>query len=260
MPHGPEALLAGLDGSGIFLALGAALLLGLRHATDPDHLTAISTLVLGERTQGAGRAARLGLAWGIGHALTLLLLGLPVVVFQRALPAWAGPAAEGLVGLVIIALAVRLLVRWHRGYLHVHRHAHDGSEHVHLHAHEHRPGRHAAEPHRHRHASGARTAREALFVGLLHGAGGSGAASAMLVGTAAGPGRAALALGVLAAGTAISMCLASGVAGLLLDGPARARAVQRLMPLVGIASLAFGAWYAARAVGALPIALGAGQS
>lgn len=260
MTHGPEAVLAGLGGSGLLLALGAALLLGLRHATDPDHLTAISTLVLGERNQGARGAARLGLAWGIGHALTLILLGLPVVIFQKALPVWAGPAAEGLVGLVIIALAVRLLVRWRRGYLHVHQHSHDGSEHVHLHAHDHRPGRHAADPHGHRHAPGARTAREAFGVGLLHGAGGSGAASAMLVGTAAGPGRAALALAVFAAGTAISMWLASGAAGLLLAGPARARAFQRLIPLIGVASLAFGAWYAAEALRALPIALGAGPS
>lgn len=260
MIQGLEPLLAGLGGSGLFLALGAALLLGLRHATDPDHLTAIAALVLGERHLGTRHAARLGLAWGIGHALTLLLLGLPVVIFQRALPNWAGPAAEALVGLVIIALATRLLVRWRRGYLHVHRHTHDGSEHIHLHAHDHRPGRHEAEPHGHRHPTGARTAREALGVGLLHGAGGSGAASAMLVGTAAGPGRAALALAVFAAGTAVSMWLASGAAGLLLGAPARARVFQRLIPVVGLASLVFGAWYAAEALSALPIALGAGPS
>ena len=123
MLQGPEALLTGLDGPGLFVALGAAFLLGLRHATDPDHLTAISTLLVGERDQGARRAARLGLAWGTGHALTLLMLGLPVVLFQRALPGWAGPAAECLVGLVIIALAARLLLRWRRGYLHTHRYS-----------------------------------------------------------------------------------------------------------------------------------------
>lgn len=260
MIQGPEALLAGLGGSGLFLALGAALLLGLRHATDPDHLTAISTLVLGEPGQNTRRAARLGLAWGVGHALSLLILGLPVLIFQRSLPAWAGPAAEGLVGLVIVALAVRLLLRWRRGYLHIHRHSHDGTEHVHIHAHEHRPGRHAAELHLHHHAVATRTSREALGMGLLHGAGGSGAASAMLVGTAAGPGQAALALGLFAAGTALSMWLASGAAGLLLGGEGRLRAFQRLIPVIGLAGLAFGAWYAAEALRALPIALGAVQS
>lgn len=258
MPLNPEALLAGLDGSGLWLPLGAALLLGLRHATDPDHLTAISTLVVGETDQTASRAVRLGLAWGTGHGLTLLLLGLPVVLLQRALPLWAGPAAEGLVGLVIIALACRLLVRWQRGYFHAHQHRHHGTEHIHLHAHDHRPGGHGTAPHTHRHASGARTAHEALGVGLLHGAGGSGAAGAMLVGTSAGPGRAALALVVFAAGTALTMGIASGGVGLLLRGPARARAFHRLIPLVGLGSLAFGAWYAVSALRTLPIAVGAG--
>lgn len=260
MNHGPDVLLAGLDGSGLFLALGAALLLGLRHATDPDHLTAISSLVLGEPGQNARSAARMGLAWGAGHGLALLVLGLPVVLLQRALPAWAGPIAEGLVGIVIVALAARLLVRWRRGYFHVHRHSHDGTEHVHIHAHEHRPGRHDAEAHCHRHAAGSRTGREALGVGLLHGVGGSGAASAMLIGGAAGSGRAALALGVFAAGTALSMWLASAAAGLVLGGPGRARTFQRLIPVIGLASLFFGLWYAAEALRALPIALGAVRS
>jgi cytochrome c biogenesis protein CcdA len=257
MLQAPEALLTGLDGSGLFIALGAALLLGVRHATDPDHLTTISTLVVSEPNQGARRAARLGLAWGTGHALTLLVLGLPVVVLQRALPEWAGHAAESLAGVVIIALALRLLLRWRRGCFHAHQHRHHGPQHIHLQAHDHRTDRHAAEPHTHRHASGARTAREALGIGLLHGAGGSGLAGAMLVGTAGGPGRAALALAIFAAGTAISMGLASGGVGLLLERPARSRAFQQLVPLVGLGSLAFGAWYAASAVRAMSVPFGA---
>ena len=58
-------------------------LLGLRHATDPDHLTALSTLVLSDDERGARRAGRLGLAWGAGHAVTLVALGLPVVLVRR---------------------------------------------------------------------------------------------------------------------------------------------------------------------------------
>ena len=259
MLQGPEALLTALDGSGLLVALGAALLLGLRHATDPDHLTAISTLVVGEPGQGARRAARLGLAWGTGHALTLLILGIPVVLFQRFLPGSAAPMAEGLVGLVIIALAVRLLLRWRRGYFHAHQHQHqhDGGTHVHLHAHNHPSGAHAAARHAHRHGTPGRGGREAFGVGLLHGAGGSGAAGAMLVGATAGPGRAALALLLFAAGTAISMGLVSSGVGLLFGGPARARAFQRLIPLVGLGGLGFGAWYAAEALRAMSVPFGA---
>jgi hypothetical protein len=80
------------------------------------------------------------------------------------------------------------------------------------------------------------------------------------VGTAAGPGQAALALVVFAAGTALSMWIASGAAGLVLGGQGRLRVFQRLIPVIGLASLAFGLWYAAEGLRALPIALGAVQS
>ena len=71
-----------LGGSGM-MALLVAILLGLRHATDPDHLTAVSTLVLADRRHGRRRATVLGLAWGLGHAATLFGFGLPVANFYR---------------------------------------------------------------------------------------------------------------------------------------------------------------------------------
>ena len=112
----------GRDG-GIAVAFLVALLLGLRHATDPDHLTAVSSMILAERDGGRRGALRLGLAWGAGHALTLLALGLPFVLWGDALPERIQQLAELAIGLLIVGLAVRLLVRWRRGYFHVHPHA-----------------------------------------------------------------------------------------------------------------------------------------
>ena len=63
-----------------------AVLLGLRHATDPDHLTAVSTLVLSEDRDGAREAGLLGFAWGLGHATTIFGFGLPIVFFGARLP------------------------------------------------------------------------------------------------------------------------------------------------------------------------------
>ena len=93
------------------MALSVAVLLGLRHATDPDHLTAVSTLVLGDRHQGTRRAGALGLAWGLGHAATLFAFGLPVILVGRFLPEAVTGAAEMAIGVVIVALAARLLLR-----------------------------------------------------------------------------------------------------------------------------------------------------
>ncbi|HEX8053630.1 MAG TPA: hypothetical protein VF517_11625, partial [Thermoleophilaceae bacterium] len=68
-------------GQALGLVLLGALLLGLRHASDPDHLAAVSTLIASEPEGGVRRAGWLGLAWGMGHATSLALFGLPIVLF-----------------------------------------------------------------------------------------------------------------------------------------------------------------------------------
>jgi hypothetical protein len=234
-------------GSSLVLALIAAVLLGLRHATDPDHLTALSTLVLGEERAGGARlAGRLGAAWGLGHATTLIALGLPVVLFDLRLPEVAQRALEALVGVIIVALAVRLLVRWRRGRLHSHAHAHGGVVHAHPHVHAAPHGRHGSHDHAHAEQLG-RTPLAAFGLGLVHGAGGSAAVGVLLV--AAVPGRAAsaLALALFAGACALSMALLSAAFGKGLAA-GHGALVERLTPVLGLAALGFGMLYAATAV------------
>jgi ABC-type nickel/cobalt efflux system permease component RcnA len=235
-------------GQGLLVTLGVALLLGLRHATDPDHLTAVSTLLLSEEPGGARRALALGLSWGGGHACTLCVLGVPVIVFGDALPDRVRQAAEVAIGLVIVALALRLLLRWRRGYLHVHVHAHDGVPHVHPHVHE---REHASAGHEHHHALG-RSPRTAFLIGLMHGVGGSAGVSILVIGAMPTTGAAVAALLLFAGATAISMAVASATFGLALaSGPAQRRFAS-VAPGLGTAALLFGAWYSLAAVGALP--------
>jgi hypothetical protein len=102
-----EALAGASDGTTLLLVLAIALLLGLRHATDPDHVAAVTTLGAGD---GHG-AARLGLAWGAGHGTSLFVFGVPIVLYRAYLPEAAQVGAEATVGIVIVALALALLVR-----------------------------------------------------------------------------------------------------------------------------------------------------
>src|ERR671910_1821022 len=97
------------DGAGLFVVAVVGILLGLRHATDPDHLAAMATLAPSEA--GQRLAARLGAAWGAGHALTLFVFGVPIVLFNALLPDRLQQGAETAVGLMIVALAIWLLVR-----------------------------------------------------------------------------------------------------------------------------------------------------
>jgi high-affinity nickel permease len=211
------------DGSTVLVVLGLAVLLGLRHATDPDHLAAVTTLVAGDRERAGRRAARLGASWGIGHAATLFLFGVPIVLFGSALPEGAQRTAETVVGLMIVALAVWLLVRWRRGVF----------------------GTRSA-------GGGTRTALGAFAIGLVHGVGGSAGVGVLVLASVDGRGLALASLGLLAAFTAVSMTALTTCFGVTLAaGPVR-RSAGALAPALGATALAFGVWYALGAQHVVP--------
>jgi ABC-type nickel/cobalt efflux system permease component RcnA len=244
-------------GEALGLVLLVALLLGLRHASDPDHLAAVTTLIATEPEGGGGRAGRLGLAWGLGHATTLAVFGLPIVLFHAYLPDGAQRAAEALVGVVIMVLAGRLLLRWRRGQFHAHAHRHGRLEHRHLHPHAATGHDHPAD-HEHRHEPEARLGRsphQAFGIGLVHGMGGSAGVGVLLLATIPRQAEAVAALLILALGTAISMALVSSVFGHALTRGPVLRRMLVFAPAMGVVTLAFGAWYVLGAVGAVPYGL-----
>lgn len=248
---GLDSWLAAQSGSGA-MALVVAVLLGLRHATDPDHLTAVSTLVLGDRDQGTRRAGLLGLAWGVGHATTLFVFGLPVILVGRFLPEAVTGVAELAIGVVIVLLAARLLLRWRLGTFHSHNHVHDGVGHEHPHVHE--LGRHDDHraDHAHPHAASLGKSPLAAFgIGLLHGAGGSAAVGVLLIGVASGRAQGVVALLLFAAATAVSMALVSTGFGYALVHSATPHRLERFVPAISAFGVAFGAWYAVTAFNAL---------
>jgi ABC-type nickel/cobalt efflux system permease component RcnA len=250
---GLDDWLATLGDGSLVLALAVAVLLGLRHATDPDHLTAVATLIAGDRDRGVRRARLLGLAWGGGHALTLFLFGLPLVLVGSALPHRVGQVAEVAIGMLIAALAVRLLVRWRQGAFHAHAHTHDGVRHAHPHAHEHVHD--AAHEHQHDHAHDEALGRSPLAafgIGLVHGIGGSAGAGILLVGAASQGAEGVVMLALFAAGTAVSMALASAGFGLALARGTLTGRLEGLVPALGACSLLFGVWYALGALETVP--------
>lgn len=211
-----ETIGASADGPSIWIVIAVAVLLGLRHATDPDHLAAVTTLVAGGQERAARRAGELGLAWGLGHAATLFAFGLPTLLLDSFLPQRVQQAAETAIGIVIVYLALRLLVRWRRGELHFHPHPH---------------------------AHGARTRRGAFAIGLLHGVGGSAGVGVLLLASVHSTGLAVVSLVLLAVFTAVSMSVvSSGFGSMLASRPAGA-SLGAVAPALGGASLAFGVWY-----------------
>jgi len=189
-----------------FALAGLGLLLGFRHAFEPDHLAAVSTLAT--RQGKLLDACRLGVAWAVGHSLSVGVVVGAIMLFGLQLPRRLWPAADFLVGLLLIGLGASVIVRYVRGRWHLHVHAHDGGPHLHLHSHAHDAA------HAHAHPQG--DARRSLGFGLLHGLAGSAAILVLLV--AAAPTRTAQLTYFLAfaAGTMLGMLLVSfSLAGLV---------------------------------------------
>jgi cytochrome c biogenesis protein CcdA len=238
-----EGLLHGEVGVGVILLV--SVLLGLRHASDPDHLAAVTTLIASdEERHQVRKAGIMGFLWGLGHGTTLVLIGLPLVLLNQYLPEVVGKIAEVAIGCIIVLLAVRLLVRWRRGLYHVHVHSHDGGE-AHRHVHSHAKD----EAHRHGHRVPRRTPLSSYGVGLVHGIGGSGGLTLLLISTISDKAQATGALLLFAAGTAVSMALLSTAFGLVIAGGPIARNFERVAPVLGVLSMAFGVWYALGALG-----------
>lgn len=155
------------------LAIGG--LLGLRHAFEPDHLAAISTLATRPDGKRLWSAARLGLIWGVGHTVTVGAVALLVIALGVQIPAGLWPAAELVVAGLLVLLGGVVIWRYVRGRWHMHAHSHPaaGAPHLHLHSHA-----HAAH---HAHAHSTVDARRSLGFGIAHGLAGSGAIAALLV-------------------------------------------------------------------------------
>ena len=149
------------NGGSVLIVLLVAALLGLRHATDPDHIAAVTALVASGRERARRSAAELGVFWGLGHALTLVVFGLPILLFEAYLPERLQQGAETAVAALIVFLAVRLLIRWRSGYFHLHAHSHGPED----------------EGHRHK----VRTPLGAFGIGLVHGMGGSAGVGVLLL-------------------------------------------------------------------------------
>jgi ABC-type nickel/cobalt efflux system permease component RcnA len=230
---------------GVGVILLVSLLLGLRHASDPDHLAAVTTLIASEKeSDQARKAGAMGLLWGLGHGTALVFLGLPLVLLNQYLPEVVGKIAEVAIGCIIVLLAARLLIRWRRGLYHAHAHAHDGGE-AHRHVHSHA----SDEAHGHAHHVPKRTPLSSYGVGLVHGIGGSGGLTLLLISTIADKVQATGALVLFAVGTAVSMALLSTAFGLVIAGGPMARNFERVAPVLGVLSMAFGVWYALGALG-----------
>ncbi len=155
-----------------FSVLGIGFLLGLRHATEADHLAAVSTIV--SEKKSVFTATIVGGLWGLGHTISLFVVGLVVIFLKLQISESVEARLEGVVGIMLVLLGINALRKlFQTEKIHLHSHDHGDHEHQHLHAHQNE----ASEASHHRFSP------RSVFIGMIHGLAGSAALMLLIVPT-----------------------------------------------------------------------------
>lgn len=212
----------------IWLTFLIVALLGLRHASDPDHLAAVSTLVA-EKGLKAKQAMKTGASWGWGHAVSMVLFGLPVVLFSTKFPESMYQVAEATVGVIILYYAGKLAWQAYKGKFHFHGKKRPPEEHDHSHV-------HAAN-------------KRSFGMGLIHGLGGSYGASLLVLATFNSSWAAAMGLGLFSLLSVVSMALMTGLFAYSITHHKLMHYLTPAMYVLAGLSLVFGVLYIQAALG-----------
>ena len=241
--------------SGLPAIAALGFFLGMRHATDADHVIAVSTIVT--RARGTRSAAMIGAVWGVGHTLTILIVGAGIILLGWVIPARVGLSLELSVGIMLIILGFMnlrgILTRLPAGPA-THSHAHSHGDYVHTHAHGHDPESHSHNADQtpvawldgHLGRLGAYQLVRPLVVGVVHGLAGSAAVALLVLATIPSPAWAIAYLLVFGLGTVAGMMLITALIALPTAYAAgRQAAWQRGLRLAsGLVSLGFGLFLA----------------
>jgi len=238
-----------LTSLGAFAVLGLGLMFGLKHATEVDHIVAVSTIVSEHRN--LFRAALVGGIWGMGHTVSLIAVGVVALVLRIAIPEYVSSWLEFGVALMIIGLGLSALVRAlrRRPETHLHRHTHGGIAHEHLHFHEgakeHSGIDNQEQSGKHSHAV-SRVGFKPLLVGAMHGLAGSGALTVVVLTQIPSVTLGLFYLVLFGIGSIFGMLLMSFLVGLpfALSSRRLGSVHYGLQTVAGALSVAFGFWYA----------------
>lgn len=228
-----------------FAILIVGLMFGLKHATEVDHVVAVSTIV--SQHKNVFRSALVGLLWGAGHTASLLLVGGAVLVLRVAIPEQVSTWLEFGVALMIIGLGFAALRRALRrsGTVHMHQHNHNGLSHVHIHFHEKETKHEPAVRAPHSHAV-SQIGWKPVLIGTVHGLAGSAALTILVLTQIGSTWIGFVYLAIFGLGSIVGMVLMSGLIGIPFALTSRhlTHAHHHLQTVAAVLSICFGAWYA----------------
>jgi ABC-type nickel/cobalt efflux system permease component RcnA len=225
--------------------LGIGLVFGLKHATEVDHVVAVSTIV--SQHKNVLHSALVGALWGAGHTASLLIIAVIVLSLRIAIPERVSGWLELGVAVMIVGLGISALRRALRknASVHVHQHSHDGLSHTHVHFHENQT-RHALASHTHHSHAVARLGWKPALIGMMHGLAGSGALTLLVLTQISSSLIGFFYIATFGVGSIVGMLLMSALIGLpfALTSRKLTHLHQGIQTLAAILSIGFGIWYA----------------
>ncbi|MEH7307284.1 urease accessory protein UreH domain-containing protein [Neobacillus drentensis] len=214
------------------LALG--FVLGIKHAIEPDHVIAVSTIA--SQSKKLFRSSLAGVFWGIGHTATLFIIGIILIFMKGEIPEKWAMSLEFLVGIMLVYLGASTLLSFKN--IHVHQHEHDGENHKHVHSHT-NSGQHV-----HKHKYKNVSYLKSLVIGLVHGLAGSGAMVLLTMSTVKSVWEAAVYILIFGVGTIIGMLFFTTIIGIpFVFSTKKLRLNQTLTQITGAISIMFGIFY-----------------
>ena len=233
-----------LKSTGTFGLLALGLIYGLKHATEVDHIVAVSTIVSQHRR--LSQAALVGALWGVGHSASLIIVGTVVLVLRTAISNQLAGWLEFGVAIMIIGLGSSALLKAlvARSDIHIHTHAHGTVSHAHIHFHELESAHHGTVA-THSHAV-SRIGLKPTLVGVMHGLAGSAALTLLVLTQIRSFALGLLYLAIFGIGSIVGMMIMSGLVGLPFAFSSRKLTGfhYALQLVAGVFSITFGLWYA----------------
>ncbi|MGG1679268.1 sulfite exporter TauE/SafE family protein [Neobacillus sp. NRS-1170] len=214
------------------LALG--FVLGIKHAIEPDHVIAVSTIA--SQSKKLFRSSLAGVFWGIGHTATLFIIGIILIFMKGEIPEKWAMSLEFLVGIMLVYLGASTILSFKN--IHLHQHKHDGENHKHVHSHN------LGSEHEHKNQHKNVSYLKSLVIGLVHGLAGSGAMVLLTMSTVKSVWEAAIYILIFGTGTIIGMLFFTTIIGIPFVFSAKKLTLNKtLTQVTGVISIVFGIFY-----------------
>lgn len=214
----------------LFSILGIGFILGIKHAIEPDHVIAVSTIA--SQTKKLWRSSLAGVFWGLGHTATLFIIGVIIIIMKGEIPEKWAMSLEFLVGIMLVYLGITTIRSFKN--LHTQKHEHDGEVHKHLHV----------SSNDHQHPQKNVSYFKSMFIGFVHGLAGSGAMVLLTMSTVNSALEGAVYILIFGAGTVIGMLFFTTLIGIPFVLSSKKLTLNKLLTQVtGGISTAFGIYY-----------------